>query len=152
MSVILFSSKSDVFESMARSYEGLKQFTRQYTYRTFTQEDDCQFYKALRRLYFANVACWLCQYHDNSPLPPSELQEIETFSEIEGYTAPLYPLHGELIRKFLEAWGSLKYNLYTNDGELYKPVDSYEYMEGLARSYGRALAESLHTSEERYGL
>ncbi len=149
MSVILFNTKGDVFLEMAQSYEGLKKFTAQYTWRRFTDEEDYQFYKALRRLYFANVACYLCQYHDESPLAPSELQAIETFSEIEGYSAPLYPVDGELVKQFLDAWGSLKYNLVTNDGEIYKAEESYEYMEGLSRSYGLALAESLHTSEER---
>ncbi len=143
MSVILFSSSDDIYSTLSRSYEGLKDFTTQYTYRTFSQDDDYRFYKALRRLYFANVACFLCQYHDDSPLPPAELQGIETFTNFQLGQRDIHMSNQKLVKEFFDAWGSLKYNLCTNDGELYKAIDSYEYMEGLAASYARALARAL---------
>ena len=133
MSVILFSSSNDsVFAEMARSYEHLKSFTGAHN-----------FYKALRRLYFANVACFLCQYHDESPLGQEELLSIETFTNMDCLkSGPILP-PGEAVNTFLEAWGSLNYNLCTNDGEFYKPLESHELITNLAQSYGRALASSI---------
>ena len=149
MSVMLFSS-NEVYKTMSRSYEGLKGLAMRYSHRAFSQEDDYQFYKALRRLYFANVSCYLCQYHDDTPLASAELQAIETFSEIEGYSAPVRPDHEELVNQFLDAWRSLKYNLCTNDCELYKASDSYDYMEELAHCYRRALIFALlHAGQHR---
>ncbi len=144
MSVILFNSKKDsVFAEMATSYENLKHFARVHAYRTFSETDDYAFYKSLRRLYFANVACWLCQYHDESPLPQGEILSIETFSNIDCLKpGPILP-PGEHVHNFLEAWGSLNYNLCTNDGEFYKPLESHELITNLAQSYGRALASSV---------
>jgi hypothetical protein len=142
MSVILFSSKNDVFTTMAQSYENLKFFTRMRVGRTFSQDDDYRFYKALRRLYFANVACWLCQYHDDTPLPPHELTQIETFANFEQCRHCPAGSPGKLVQAFLAAWGSLTYNLSTNDGELYRAVDSYEYINDLAYCYARAYVDS----------
>src|SRR6266446_8496774 len=101
MSVILFA-KEEVYQDLADAYERLK-----YLRYNRTQEKDAQFYKSLRRLYFANVATWLCQYHDDSPLSESELTHIDPFMELDGknrFTSDLEALHA-----FLSAWGSLQY-------------------------------------------
>ena len=66
MSVIQFS-KDQVFQELADSFEELKDLLFHRNWK------DERFYKALRRLYFANVATYLCQYHDDSPLSVSEL-------------------------------------------------------------------------------
>ena len=79
MSVILFA-RAGIFKRMADCYESLKPPMRAYHYARFTEEDDYQFYKSLRRLYFANVATFLCQYHDDTP----ENLDIDPFQSLEG--------------------------------------------------------------------
>ena len=136
MSVILFES-TEVYQDMADAYEGLKWHLR-------GRVTDEGFYKALRRLYFANVAAYLCQYHDDSPLSPDELQAISPFQTLDpnpevGFsrTSP------QLAQQFLAAWSHLKYNLVTNDGECYQARDSFELLDALAL----ALAESVLDAE-----
>src|SRR6266700_1268050 len=109
MSVILFS-KGEVYKQLADAYEGLKHL------RYFkTEEEDNRFYNSLRRLYFANVATFLCQYHDHTSLGEDELTAIDQFQELEGKDKCQSDL--EDLSEFLQAWGSLRYNLTTNDGE-----------------------------------
>ena len=133
MSVILFS-KNEVYKTMANAYEDLKHLL------VHPGENDERFYKALRRLYFANVATFLCQYYDDSPLHPDELTNIDPFQELEGKQTPTRPWR-ESLHDFLSAWSSLKYNLVTNDGEQYLAKDSYEFMEMLSMWLCRAVLE-----------
>ncbi len=127
MSVMLFS-KNGVYQMMADAFEELKGLLQDHTWK------DERFYKALRRLYFANVATFLCQYHDDSPLSKDELTTIDPFQGLEGKPDPsrqqLDSLHG-----FLSAWNSLKYNLVTNDGEKYLAKDSFDFIEQLAQTF-----------------
>jgi hypothetical protein len=98
------------------------------------------FYRALRRLYFANVATYLCQYHDDSPLSQDELAAIDPFTKLQGKRTPNRSLV-ESNNAFLSAWGGLKYNLVTNDGEQYLAKESFEFLEDLALSLSRAVLE-----------
>ena len=139
MSVILFS-KEEVYQELADSYEGLKSVMRR-AHMPFTQEDDAKFYKALRRLYFANVAAYLCQYHDESPLGPDELAEIDPFLDLQGHADP-YLSTAEKVARFIGALDRLTYNLATNDGEMFIAKDSFEHLESLARRYAREFFES----------
>jgi hypothetical protein len=125
MSVILFG-KDEVYQDMADAYEGLKHFLLA----PYQDEQDTEFYTALRRLYFANVASWLCTYHDDTPLSVKELEGIDTFDLDCGkkrcdanYIADLH--------KFTQAWSRLNYNLVTNGGEAYRPVKSWELVQSL---------------------
>ena len=140
MSVILFT-KAGVYQELADCYEGLKEGMRVYFHRPFTPEDDYQFYKSLRRLYFANVATFLCQYHDETP----ENTEVDTFIDLKGKRDP-YASFERLVSTFVANWKSLKYNLVTNDGEQYRPVQAYECIERLAVQYMEALIEKYATS------
>lgn len=140
MSVILFT-KAGVYQELADGYEGLKEGMRVYFHRPFTPEDDYQFYKSLRRLYFANVATFLCQYHDETP----ENTEVDTFIDLKGKRDP-YASFEWLVSTFVANWKSLKYNLVTNDGEQYRPVQAYECIERLAVQYMEALIEKYATS------
>ncbi len=141
MSVILFRT-SDVFQTMADSYEGLKQYMRAHAM-TFSEEDDRRFYTALRRLYFANVACFLCQYHDATPLGADELSAIETFAA--DFTGkPVFGLSSlHHASRFLQAWERLKYNLTTNAGEVFIAQESFDYINRLAARYSYALITDL---------
>jgi len=147
MSVILFT-KSEVFQTMADSYEGLKQYMRGH-YSTFTEEYDSQFYMALRRLYFANVACFLCQYHDDTPLGVDELSAIETFAEDMTGKPELGLTPLQQASKFLQAWGSLKYNLVTNAGEWFIAQKSFDFINDLAVRYSYALITDMAENEEQ---
>ena len=140
MSVILFT-KAGVYQELADCYEGLKEGMRVYFHRPFTPEDDYQFYKSLRRLYFANVATFLCQYHDETP----ENTEVDTFIDLKGKRDP-YVSFEQLVNTFVANWKSLKYNLVTNDGEQYRPVQAYEWIDRLAVHYMEALIEKYATS------
>ena len=126
MSVILFDPR-EVYLDMADAYEGLK-------HRLHTSEDaDARFYTALRRIYFANVATFLCQYHDDTPLRPDELAAISPFQHVAGAAqAGVRSSTAELAQHFCAAWSALKYNLVTNDGEMYQACDSFAYLEALA--------------------
>jgi hypothetical protein len=77
MSVILFT-KEEVYQELADAYEVLKRIL------TYRSENDMKFYKALRWLYFANAATFLCQYHDDTPLSKEELSAVDPFIELEG--------------------------------------------------------------------
>ena len=99
MSVILFS-KEEVYQELADSYEGLKGILRR------RPEDDERFYKALRRLYFANVAAYLCQYHDDSPLGSDELAGIDPFQDLQGPADPFLST-AEKVARFITALDSL---------------------------------------------
>jgi hypothetical protein len=138
MSVILFH-KSGVYQTMANVFEDLKHVLK---YRSW---GDGRFYTALRRLYFANVATFLCQYHDDSPLGEAELAAIDTFMELEGKRNPRRSL-AESAEAFVSAWSSLKYNLITNDGEHYKAEDSYEFIEQLALTFCHEAMKQLPTA------
>jgi hypothetical protein len=136
MSVILFEP-SEVYQDLADAYEGLKWHLRD-------RVTDNEFYKALRRLYFANVATYLCQYHDDSPLSADELRAISPFQTLAGDRhAGFVQTSPQLARQFLAAWSRLKYNLVTNDGECYQARDSFELLDALALS----LAESVLDTE-----
>jgi hypothetical protein len=100
-----------------------------------TEDDTNRFYKALRRMYFANVATYLCQYHDDSRLSEKELLSIDTCQEISAEVKESGIM--ENVRAYLRAWGSLKYNTITNDGEQYIARESYEYLQGLAERMAR---------------
>src|SRR5437763_16223722 len=117
MSVILFS-KTEVYQDLADAYERLK-----YLRYNRTQETYEQFYKALRRLYFANVATYLCQYHDNTSLLAAEAKSIDGFTELQGRCDSV-TRKMDLFHKFLCAWRALQYNLVTNDGEKYTPIEA----------------------------
>src|SRR2546421_10910450 len=142
MSVILFA-KDDLYQSLANAYERLKQHLL-----PMSEEQDYTFYKSLRRLYFANVATYLCQYHDDTPLRNNELQAIETFSEIQGKADPRLS-NVEALHIFLSAWGSLQYNLTTNDGERYEAREAYEFMTTLSLRFCRSVIETLALAEQR---
>ena len=138
MSVILFHS-SEVYTELAKAYESLKPYR---LYEVEVKSD--AFYGALRRLYFANVAAFLCNYHDETELDQETLASIETFSDfgpVQGDSDK--DLH-ELVYDFCSAWGSLEYNLYTNGGELYKPQESYELLSKMANSYMKASIRCLN--------
>jgi hypothetical protein len=128
MSVILFSVH-DVYADMATAYEGLKHPLHE------TANDEQRFYKALRRMYYANVAAYLCQYHGDKPLSEQELTSIDTVQHIAARKAPLSVT--ECARMYLHAWGALKYNTVTNDGEVYRAEDSYALLESLGESTSR---------------
>jgi Ser/Thr protein kinase RdoA (MazF antagonist) len=126
MSVILFDP-SDVYQEMADAYEGLKHRLHA------DAAADARFYKALRRIYYANVATFLCQYHDDTPLTPDELGAISPFQTVAGDArAGGRRTPAELARQFLSAWSLLTYNLVTNDGEMYRACESFEQLEALA--------------------
>jgi len=135
MSVILFS-KDEVYQDLADAYERLK-----YLCFNRSQEKDNQFYKSLRRLYFANVATYLCQYHDDSALPEEELTHIDTFMELEGKNR--FESNLEALNTFLSAWGSLKYNLITNDGEYYQATEAARTVHDLADLFSREVISQL---------
>src|SRR5690242_5285024 len=113
MSVILYS-KEEVYQEMADAYEGLK-----YLLHGCWSVDDVKFYKSLRRLYFANVATYLCQYHDDTPLSEAELTSIDGFMFLEGKKDTTLT-NLDKVNSFLSAWTGLQYNLTTNDGECYE--------------------------------
>jgi hypothetical protein len=136
VSVILFA-KASVYQELADAYEGLKHLRL-----SVTAEQDQVFYTSLRRLYFANVATYLCQYHDETPLAASELAAIDPFSELQG-TAKLERTPVANLHAFLDAWGSLQYNLVTNDGEQYEAKDGYAYIADLAEYFSREVARIL---------
>ncbi len=125
MSVKLYSRTHD-FQKLADAYESIKPYLG-----PFWSGTDEQFYKALRRLYFANVATYLCQYHDSSPLSADELLGIDPFQELEGRLS-LSRTPMECAHTFLSQWRGLQYNLTTNDGEIYVAKESYEFMDTLA--------------------
>jgi hypothetical protein len=135
MSVILFD-KADVFQEMANAYEGLKPHMQLSAYISFTAADDKEFYGALRRLYFANVATFMCQYHDETPEHPA----IDPFTDLQG-KADIDATFEHKIYMFISGWRSLKYNLVTNGGEEFRPVQSYKYIERLAARYMEALVD-----------
>jgi hypothetical protein len=66
-------------------------------------------------MYFANVATYLLSVHDDTPLSEDELQGIEPFDKIERRFQP-FSTNLTNLHAFLCAWGSLQYNLVTNDG------------------------------------
>jgi hypothetical protein len=140
MSVILFS-KDDVYQELADAYERLK-FLRYNR----TQEKDDQFYKSLRRLYFANVATFLCQYHDDTPLADNELTQIDSFMELEGKNRFKSDL--EALNAFLSAWGRLQYNLVTNDGEYYQAKEACKVIADLAEFFSSEVVRNLTTKNE----
>jgi hypothetical protein len=124
MSVILFS-KREVYQTMANAFEDLKNLI------LFNYELEDTFYKALRRIYFANVAAYLCQYHDDTPLTAEDWSRIDPFIDLRGVGNPTRPVMVAL-HDFFSSWGSIKYNCTTNDGELYRAKESYTFMENLA--------------------
>ncbi|GHO85206.1 hypothetical protein [Dictyobacter formicarum] len=105
-------------------------------------KEDSEFYTALRRLYFANVAAYLCQYHDETPLTDEELKSIDSFVALKGQAKP-FTTSLVNLQAFLTAWESLKYNLVTNAGERYEAVSAYVYIETLAERFTRAVIEGL---------
>jgi hypothetical protein len=141
MSVILFDP-SEVYEEMADAYAGLK-------YRLHADADaEARFSKALRRIYYANVATFLCQYHDDTPLSDDELQAISTFQTLTPNPAVGRDCTDvELAHHFLAAWSLLNYNLMTNDGECYQARDSIAFLDALAMRIARdVLATEVETA------
>src|SRR5205807_1458607 len=103
MSVILFS-KDEVYTEMANAYESLKHLL---FYDGKRDERDIEFYTSLRRLYFANVAAWLCNYHDDeSPLSAQELGCIDTFDLLDAGRHQFPNNHFLHLHKLVRAWGS----------------------------------------------
>jgi hypothetical protein len=139
MSVILFSPH-EVYKELADAYEGLKHL--QYS---MSEEKDMKFYKSLRRLYFANVATFLCQYHDDTPLDKGVLTSIDAFQELDGKNQERTLI--EDLSEFLQSWGSLRYNLTTNDGEAYRAQDAYDCINELALFFSREVALHLTNSD-----
>lgn len=137
MSVILFS-KNQVYQEMADAYEDLKHVLPFSSDR----EVHTEFYKSLRRMYFANVATWLCQYHAESPLPEQELLSIDTFQELEGNLTQGKKEY-EALNDFIHAWDSLKYNTYTNDGEQYIAKDAYQFIDNLVIKFSTEVIDRM---------
>src|SRR5690349_16202519 len=108
MSVILFS-RNTVFKEMADSYEGLKPYLR-LRYFTIDADYNYNFYKSLRRLYFANVATFLCQYHDDTPEDLSKLN-IDPFADFPKGKPDMSKDVLAHANAFLQARSSLQYNL-----------------------------------------
>lgn len=141
MSVILFN-KGEVFQRLADAYEGLKQVIEA------SEEDDKSFYKSLRRLHFANVATYLCQYHDDTLLSDAELAGIDPFISLQGEADPLQS-DLEKLNQFIGEWSHLQYNLVTNDGEEYQATTAYEFMNGLAMRLSRAVVSGVVGAEQK---
>ena len=137
MSVILFS-KNEVYRIMANSYETLAGVYNRHFFISDPLVKRDNFYRALRRIYFANVACFLCQYHDDTPEKNLD-SFIDSFQELEGKLESISL--AEAVNNFLQAWSSLNYNLVTNDGEKFIAKDSYELLNEYALNLGRLLAE-----------
>lgn len=137
MSVILFN-KNQVYQDLANAYEDLKHVLEFSSYPAVNEE----FYKSLRRMYFANVATWLCQYHAESPLPEQELLSIDTFQVFEGHLTQ-GKKEPEALNDFIHAWDSLKYNTYTNDGEQYIAKDSYQFIENLVYKFSSEVVDRI---------
>lgn len=137
---MLFNSNDEVFKDLADAYEGLKHLRIHNT-----QEQDDTFYNSLRRLYFANVATYLCQYHDDTPLDSSELATIDPFQQLQGKDQGGSEI--EKLKKFLYAWSLLDYNLVTNDGERYKAEEAYACITDLAIYFSKEIAENLAPTE-----
>lgn len=135
MSVILFF-KDGVYQDLADAYERLKRLRYDRS-----EEKDQEFYRSLRRLYFANVATYLCQYHDDSPLTEHELTSIDPFMELSGKDRFASDL--EALDAYLSAWGSLQYNLVTNDGEHYRAQEAYALLADLAEYFCREVIQNL---------
>lgn len=126
---------------MADSYETLESVYNRHFYGSAQAEEKKQaFYKALRRMYFANVATFLCQYHDGSPETGLDTL-IDPFQELEGKNHYDYMPIEEAVNQFLQAWSALKYNLITNDGEMFVAKESYELLNNYASNLGSLLAE-----------
>lgn len=135
MSVILFEP-SEVYLDLAISYEKLKDFCRFHD-KTFTEDEDNQFYKSLRRMYFANVACYLCQYHCNNSI---NTEGISTFKiDLKKLAKEDKEVQNpeDYISDFLDAFGALEYNLCTNDGENYIAEQAFSLLKGLKDFYTR---------------
>ena len=128
MSVMLLNI-TGVYQDMATAYAGLKQALHQ------TADDEQRFYRALRRMYYANVAAFLCQYHDDTPLSEDKLTSIDTVQHIPSEDPSIRVQ--DCAQLYLEAWWSLKYNTVTNDGEVYKAEDSYALLQALSESMTR---------------
>ena len=142
MSVILFA-KVEVYQSLADAYEGLKRLVQS------SDDEDTQFYKSLRRLYFANVATYLCQYHDEPGLTNKDLPPIDPFLNLQGKADPMKSTL-EKGNEFLHNWGRLAYNLVTNDGEAYHPRQAYRYINELAIRISRNVIVQAVNQEEKH--
>jgi hypothetical protein len=136
VSVILYQP-DEVYQQLANAYEGLKHLIDPRT------EEKERFYKSLRRLYFANVATYLCQYHDDTPLVKEELGAIGPGFMPKGQSQGRTEI--EDLSEFLHAWASLRYNLITNDGEQYRAQDAYDCINELALFFSREVAANLTT-------
>lgn len=142
MSVILFE-KCEVYQELADGYEGLKSCLES------SEESDIKFYKSLRRLYFANVATYLCQYHDEVGLTNKDLPFIDPFMSLQGKADPMKSTLAK-AHDFLSSWGSLRYNLVTNDGEEYHPIEAYGYINEVALRISREVIEQAVNLEEKH--
>jgi len=136
MSVILYS-RENVFKEMADSFEALKPALRQAQF-TVTEDYDDTFYKALRRLHFANVATFLCQYHDDTPESKLAIDPFADFPQGNPDRTKSVLAHANT---FLTAWSSLQYNLITNDGERFIAKEAHEFIEGYARRMSQCVIE-----------
>lgn len=138
MSVILFSKK-EVYQKMADSYETMSSIYNRHFYISDPESHKQNFYRSLRRMYFANVATFLCQYHDETP--ETDLSFIDPFTELEGKNHYDYMTIEEGVDQFLQAWSSLEYNTTTNDGEQYIAKEGHEFLKNYGYNLGRLLAE-----------
>jgi hypothetical protein len=146
MSVILFS-RSEVYKEMADSYEGLKACLTRAGY-SCSENYDYQFYNSLRRLYFANVATFLCQYHAHTPEDIKNIS-IDTFADFPKGTPNDHSTILERADVFLQAWSSLQYNLITNDGEQFIPKQAQEFIQNYAERLARCVIEAEATLQQK---
>lgn len=126
MSVILYTKK-EVHQKMADAYEELKYV---FVLGTIVEKTDEKFYKAMRQLYFCNVATWLYQYGKERAFKPEELAVIDSFDELKGNPDYTKKLH-ESLSDFTHAWTSLTYNLIANDGTQFIQREAVETIEQL---------------------
>ena len=92
------------------------------------------------------MATFLCQYHDDSPLTEKELTHIDTFMELDGKDGFQSDL--EALNAFLSAWGSLQYNLITNDGEYYQAKEAHACIANLAEFFSREVVNRLSRKDK----
>ena len=117
MSVILYSKK-EVYQQMADAYEELKYV---FVFGTDVEKNDLKFYKALRQLYFCNVATYLYQYDNTEPASYS-------FNELQGIPDKSKKAY-ESLSSFVHAFTSLTYNLIANDGSQFTVLEAIDIIQ-----------------------
>lgn len=122
MSVILYS-KQEVYQQMADAYEELKYV---FVFGTDVEKTDVKFYKALRQLYFCNVATYLYQYDHSGFTKPTEY----SFQELQGVPDKSKKAY-ESLSSFSHAFTSLTYNLIANDGSQFTVLEAIDTIQQL---------------------